>query len=279
MDYTDSDVLIIDNASKNNPFKEIQGDRVHVICNKKNLGYSGGNNIGLKYALENNYQYSWVLNPDIEIESNTLELLLETMKQNSKIAAVGPRICDKVKRNEIYSDGGILNSKSFSAWHLNSGLNIHDVDQIDNRSEPDYVNGSCILIRNKALSDIGLFYEKFFMYYEETEWCWRAKTKGYTISINKNAVVYHERSKKEHFFHYYLTRNRSVLSRIITGDRNWAKIRVKDLLKETKNNFFLKEKTPYLFDQLKGAIAGYVININGYKDSIQIEDSKVKMID
>jgi GT2 family glycosyltransferase len=80
----------------------------NLILNGKNLGYAGGNNIGIKKALKDDADFIWLLNPGIRVEKEALPRLLETILSDKSIAAVGPRICSRLNENEIFSDGGVV---------------------------------------------------------------------------------------------------------------------------------------------------------------------------
>nr|WP_320194060.1 glycosyltransferase family 2 protein [uncultured Desulfobacter sp.] len=214
-------ILVIDNNSTDNS-KEILTQSIplqYLLLNQKNLGYAGGNNIGIKKALSDNADYVWILNPDIRVETDTLRILVEHARKKRGVAAVAPRICNRKNKYTIYSDGGILNiEKGFQTSHLNKNKYICDVnDNIESR-EVDYVNGSCILIDLSYLDHIGFFREDFFLYFEETEWCLRAINLGFKLESVYKTKCFHRSSSKNFRYFYYMTRNRIYLS--IIANRN-----------------------------------------------------------
>jgi len=216
--YKNFDVFIMDNNSTDNSKKLLKNSipKANLILNEVNLGYAGGNNIGIKKAIENGADFVWILNPDIRIEEDTLKIIITTISKNEKIAAVGPRICQRDNKKIIYSDGGIFRvAEGLKTGHLNSGKNINDVEEIISSRSVDYINGSCILIRVAAIKEIGYMREDFFLYFEETEWCYRARMKGKVLLTTNEAVVYHQESKKKSTYYFYMTRNRIYLSRIL----------------------------------------------------------------
>jgi len=215
--YKNFETIIIDNHSTDESVEKLRPytRSITFIRNKKNLGYAGGNNIGIDIAIDKQADYVWILNPDIRPTTETLSILIETMEQDISIAAIGPRICYRDKTNTIYSDGGfIIPEKGFLVIHKNHNKNINEISE-NEITEVDYVNGSAILIRVKTLQDIGKFREDFFLYYEETEWCLRAKRHGWHIVNNNDAVVYHKSSTKGILYHYFMARNRILLAKIL----------------------------------------------------------------
>ncbi|MBK6903850.1 MAG: glycosyltransferase family 2 protein [Saprospirales bacterium] len=128
-----------------------------LILNQKNLGYAGGNNVGIKIAIKNGADFIFIVNPDIRLENNTIPMLVEWMESNPRLASVGPRICFRDNPELIYSDGGIVEpERGYATWHLHFGKKIGEV-QSQKYTDVDYVNGSAILLRTEALKHIGPF--------------------------------------------------------------------------------------------------------------------------
>lgn len=211
-------ILVIDNNSTDNSTKILSNyiPKANLILNKKNLGYAGGNNIGIRQAINAGAEYVWILNPDIRVEKNTLNVLLDTIGRDNKIAAIGPRICDRRNKEIIFSDGGILDvEKGFKTGHLNNGKKIDNIDKNIKFKEIDYVDGSCFLINLSCIEHIGILKENFFLYFEETEWCLRAKNQGWKLLAVYETRCFHLPSTKKFRYFYYMTRNRIYLSILI----------------------------------------------------------------
>jgi hypothetical protein len=214
--YPSIELLVVDNDSNSNDKNSLT---IHIqphqlILNDKNNGYAGGNNIGVKKAIENGCEYVWILNPDIRIDKNTLPLLIETLKADENIAAVGPRICFRNEPSKIYSDGGIIHKeRGFETLHKNTNKYNYEIENQPEILQVDYVNGSTFLARTNVFKTIGLMLEDFFLYFEETEWCLRATKNNYKLLVNTNALAYHTSSKKGKLYSYYMTRNRILLAK------------------------------------------------------------------
>ncbi|MHB1148660.1 MAG: glycosyltransferase family 2 protein [Lutibacter sp.] len=261
--YIGIQILVVDNNSfekEKNLLKTSLKDNV-VIFNSYNLGYAGGNNIGIKKAMAENAAYIWLLNPDIQITESTLPILLETIQSNKNIAAVGPRICYRDKKTKIYSDGGIIiKEKGFFTAHLNYDKNIEDTIASTAIVNVDYVNGSVMLLSVPVIRKIGLMLEDFFLYFEETEWCLRASKNNYSLLTNTNAIAYHTSSIKGALYKYYMTRNRILLAKY-EKEFYWKTIGVVGKL--ISINFIREARKLKLSQATKASIKGFLAGLFG----------------
>ena len=117
------------------------------------------------------------------------------MKRQS-IAAIGPRICFRNDKKKIFSDGGRVDPTRATSYHEHSTEYIDDHPASKLHYDIDYVDGSAILMQTSAVRKTGLFREDFFLYFEETEWCMRAKRLGWNLAVNTRSVVYQRPSPK-----------------------------------------------------------------------------------
>ncbi len=161
-----------------------------VIKNKDNYGYAGGNNVALRYILDNNLsEYSLILNPDAVVEKKLLKKLTPLI-MNNKIGIVGPLMYRYSSYNQKIAQyaGGDLNM-----WTLEEkiyGRFVKDGGQF-NKKFVDKVTGSCMLVDNKMLVNIGLFDEQYFLLWEDMDLCQRARQAGYKILFNPQAKFWH----------------------------------------------------------------------------------------
>lgn len=211
-------LYIVDNNS-------LDGDALGRLCDTlslkyiktlKNGGYAYGNNIAIKQALDDGKKYFLLLNPDINISSNTIQALLDKLKSNKDLQMIGPRICDKHNKELIYSDGGILTP--LRTWDSHIHYNEIKSDITNNKpfiTDIDYINGAAIMFKKEVIDTIGLMREDFFMYYEETEWCYRLKKHPQCkIGVLTSYEAYHQMSPKGDFYQYYTIRNRIYFFRM-----------------------------------------------------------------
>lgn len=218
------DVVVVDNASTDGTPAQVRAafPNTIVIENKANLGFAAGNNVGLRYAQTHGYDYALLLNNDTEVAPDLLDRLVEAAESDERIAAVGPIIYYHAAPNRIWSAGGSID------WQR--GICRMRGEEEDCGQYParivDFVTGCAMLIRITALSRIGLLDERFFMYFEETEWCVRASRAGYVCYFTPAARVWHKiplnaRFDRE-YLAYYMTRNRLLFLRATNaGWRTW----------------------------------------------------------
>lgn len=259
-DYDNFKILVIDNFSSKNDQSHLitQIPTENLLLNKENSGYAGGNNIGIEKAIKENAQYIWLLNPDIRVEKTALPILLGTLKKDSALAAVGPRIIHRKNRKLIFSDGEFFSFNDCSTQHKNFNLRTCEVlPTID--YDINYIDGSSILLNIEALKKLGKLSEEYFLYFEETDWCFRARKNNWKLAVNSNAVVYNLTSPKEKIFHYYMSRNKLVFAKKFHP--NFKKIRlllIEQVGEEIKNRLRGKYFKPFFRSRLKGLISGLI---------------------
>lgn len=178
-----AEILVVDNGSTDNSLQLIKSQypEVKVIENKKNLGFATGNNIGIKYAIKQKASAVLLLNQDTVASKGFLPPLIKNQAD-----IVAPAIRFKRNRKWVYDLGGKVN------WWL--GRTTHYESSRKNLKTPpiDYVSGCCILIRQPVLEKIGLLDERFFLYFEDVDFCLRAKEAGFKIGVEPKAVIKHK---------------------------------------------------------------------------------------
>lgn len=253
-------VLVLDNDSKPediNRLKQRIPDK-NLVLNYKNLGYAGGNNIGIQLSIEKGADFVWLLNPDIRVERETLPALLEMITSKPGIAAVGPRIRSRINKNEIFSDGGVIfYDERCHADLLNYDLLV-DENPPSINFEIDYVDGSCILINVEAIKSIGLLPNEYFLYFEETDWCAKAKRKGWELGINSFVNAFNLKSPKNATYAYYYFRNRLIFARKYHPEYRKVYWYYSKLISiRIWNRFRYGRKDPFLKWEVKGLFAAY----------------------
>ncbi|ADV46665.1 glycosyltransferase family 2 protein [Nitratifractor salsuginis] len=163
---------------------ELNNNPLILIQAGENGGFAAGNNIGIKYALaKNDFEYIWLLNNDTVIEENSLSSLVNyASKNNLGISGSTLLYYDNPKMVQAY--GGTIN-KFF-------GTSKHILDQDEIEKKLDYVVGASFLISKKVIHKIGLLPEEYFLYYEETDYCFNARNNDFKLGVCVDSKVYHK---------------------------------------------------------------------------------------
>jgi len=211
LDYPDFEVLAIDNDPGHRLGDLVFNYKITKITNAENLGFSGGNNAGIKYALEHGADYILLLNNDTVIKPDFLKILVEAGEKDEKIGVLGPLIY-KLGTNELHFAGGKIN------WLYTKANHITNLEfKIRNSEFSDYITGACLLIKRKVVEKIGLMPEDYFLYFEDAQWCLKARRAGFFCKVVKEAKISHKVSKntQEYSFSYiyYQYRNGLILAK------------------------------------------------------------------
>lgn len=202
-------ILVVDNGSKDNSLEFIsdQFPSVEIIKNEQNLGFAGGNNRGIKFALDNSAEYIFLLNPDTTINRNTVKNLLEIIESDKKIGIVGMKVYSM--DNKIWSCGGEIDKKRFTGGLIGFGEKDHGL--YDKEKEVDFISGAAMFVKREVFENIGPFPRDYFLYYEDVDFCLRAKKAGFKIYFTPHSIVYHDWSsiigKKSPMKEYFMARN------------------------------------------------------------------------
>lgn len=176
-------IIIIDNGT-GEKFDIPSG--IHLIRLPKNVGFAAGVNTGIKYALSvKNINYLLILNNDVVLPKN---LLIKFINLNPDIAGPVLKFLSSDKK-WVYDFGGRINWWTGRTYHRHS--NNLAIQQFNNLNT-DYVSGTCMLVKKDVFEKIGLFNEKFFFYFEDVDFCVRAKKADFTVRVITDAVVYHK---------------------------------------------------------------------------------------
>ena len=220
--YDNFEVILIDNGSKEKfqiPNSKFPNLRFTQIFNDLNLGFAGGNNQGIKIALDppagGRADYVLLLNNDTTVESDFLNKLVEVAEKNKEAGIFGPMTyfydSRTDERKTICSAGGRI-IKHFTRGTL-IGYKEIDSGQYGQLGEVDYISGACLLIKREVIEKIGLISEDYFLYYEDGDWCLRARREGYQCLFVPSAKIYHKvsRSSSEFSFPYIYYHSRNGL--------------------------------------------------------------------
>ncbi len=191
-DYSNLEVIIVDNNSTDGSFKIAKNHfaKFHFIKNSQNIGFAGGNNVAIKFALEKMADYIFLLNNDALIKNDTISKLVKTAERNEKIGLLSPLIY-KNKTNKIWFAGGKINWLQMRTEHTSNKLL---------KNKPlltSYITGCAMLIKKEVFKKIGLLDEDYFLYYEDADFSYRARKNGFKVAVLPSAIAYHFEKSNE----------------------------------------------------------------------------------
>lgn len=207
----DLQVAVVDNNSSDKSVSKIRilFHSVFLIKNSKNLGWAGGNNVGIRYALKRNADCVLLLNNDVKIDRDSIQCLVKKLYSKKNVGIVGPKTYKKDNSSIIADAGGVIDKNRY--FGINRGNDEVDMGKYDGLSMVDFISGSAMLIKNDVFKKIGYFDERFFLYYEDVDFCVRARKAGFLSMFVPESVMRHEfgRTTKigSPLHNYYTTRN------------------------------------------------------------------------
>ena len=211
--YKNVEIIVVDNNSDDGIDEAIKKfAEVDFIQNQENLGYTGGNNMGIKRALYKKADYVFILNPDTVIEKRSIENLVKVADKGDG-GICGPKILFGDKET-IWYGGGIIDLDNILGIHR--GMDEKDKGQYDRVEETEFVSGAAMFIKAQVFNKIGFFDNQYFLYLEDMEFCFRAKKEGVGIIYIPQAIVYHKNAKStglgSPLQDYYISRNRLLFA-------------------------------------------------------------------
>ncbi len=188
---------------KNNNFVELNEENIDndnyncnivLIKNKENYGYAGGNNRGIQLALnDNDMENVWILNNDTVVQPDTLIEILNKKNTSDEYGIIGSRLVRLDDKHSVQGIGGLVHNYFFTTKEIGRQFNIEDeIDEDKFEKKIDYVIGASFFVTKDCLKKNGFLCEDYFLYYEEIDYCNRAKENGYKIGIASKSIVFHE---------------------------------------------------------------------------------------
>ena len=209
----DMEVIVVDNASKEDEASVISEKcpQVKVIRSEQNIGFAGGNNLGIKEAKG---KYILLINNDTFFKEFNIDALIERLESSDKIGIVCPKLRFAWGNNPIQYVGYTPLS-SITVRNQAIGFGEEDYGQYNTAHPTPYAHGAAMLIKREALEIVGLMPECYFLYYEEIDWSMMFARAGYDIWYDPACTVYHKESQttgqNSPLRIYYITRNRLLL--------------------------------------------------------------------
>jgi hypothetical protein len=221
------DIIVLDNASTDGSQEAIRRayPDVSLLPLTDNRGYAGNNNAGVAAALDAGADWVLVLNEDVEVAPDCVERLVATGESDPRVGMVGPLIYHHSEPERIQSAGVELGSW-WESHHL--GKDEADRGQFAEPRPVQALSGCALLVRAAAIRDVGPLDERFFYYYEETEWCLRIGRRGWVLLNEPGAHVWHKGVQRDYqpspSVTYYNTRNHFLMmSKLNAPAGAWVK--------------------------------------------------------
>jgi len=255
--------IVVDNGSSDGSLEalnKITNFTFRAIALKENSGFVGGNNIGIKAALEDGADFVLLLNNDTLVDRSLIRELVKAADKNKEAGVLAPKIYfapgfefhkdrypKSVLGKVIWFAGGVIDWNNL--YGSNFGVDDVDRGQFDEEREIDFATGCAMFIRKKVLKKVGLLDERYFAYLEDVEFCQRVKSAGWTVLYAPLGYLWHKVSRTSgsgsNLNDYFLTRNRPLFGmeyaslrtkialireslRFLVSGRKWQKIGVRD---------------------------------------------------
>ena len=259
------ETLVVDNGSTDGTDEELSEYRLpnmgyRFLETGSNLGFAGGNNVGIKDAIKRGSDYVLLMNNDLILSKDLLVQLVKAAEWDKKIGLLSPKMYfargyefhkDRYQQSELgrvfWYAGGIIDRDNVYTFHR--GVDEVDHGQYDDQVETDTASGACVLIRREVVKDIGYLREKYFLYWEDADYSERARRAGWKVVYTPATFLWHKVSQASgigsHLNDYFLTRNRLDFGlryarprtkaalikesvKHLLGGRKWQKIGTRD---------------------------------------------------
>lgn len=225
--YSNYSIIVVDNASTDGSYNELEkiNEKFILLKSEKNLGFSGGNNIGIKYALQQGADYIMLLNNDTLVEPDFLNIMIDTTKSSDNLGIVGCKMMYYPQSDTIWYGGGYIDWNKYSGVHENQG---NRDSQKDNIREVTFLTGCCMLIKRSTVEKVGYLSEEYFMYLEDLDYCAKVLDNNLKIIYNPEAKIYHKVSastggEESSFAIKWGTRNRFVFFKKYSKSKSFIK--------------------------------------------------------
>lgn len=226
--YPSFHVALVDNGSQDGTPDAVRQafPDVTVIVNDRNLGFAAGNNVGIQHALAAGAEYVFLLNNDTTVDPQMLGRLVDVAESDPTIGITGPTMLYLDAPETIWCAGNRIDWSTGSTERLRADMPVASVEQLAYQ-DVDFITACAVCIKRAVFADVGLLDERFFMYYEETDWFARAAAAGWRTVYVPSARMWHKVSATigatSPLTDYYMIRNRYLfLGRNLAGARRIA---------------------------------------------------------
>ncbi len=208
--YPNLETIVVDNGSLNecNDIFKSHLPTVKVISSTQNLGFAGGNNLGIKSSTGG---FLFFINNDTVLTDGLVEALISRFKISDNVGGVSPKI-KYFDSKEYVQYAGFTEVNSWTGRNETIGKNQLDSDAFNKPHQTPYLHGAAMMIKREVIEKVGLMHEEYFLYYEELDWCSHIRKSGYSLWYEPTGLIYHKESasvgKMSPLKIYYETRGR-----------------------------------------------------------------------
>ncbi len=189
--YPNFEVVVVDNGSEDGSFELAKSyfSKAHFILNEANLGFSAGNNVGIRFSLERLAEYVLLLNNDVEVEEDFLTKLVYKMESSPSTGIISPVIFNGYNKR-VWFAGGKIHWLRMKTAH---DQRIHSEEYLSS----EFISGCAMLVRDDVFKKVGLLDKDYFLYWEDVDFSVRARNAGFSMGVLTSSWVYHfERSER-----------------------------------------------------------------------------------
>ena len=216
--YPNLETIVVDNGSRDDSVEAFRQrfPAISVIATSENLGYAGGNNVGLRHALANNTDYVLLLNNDTIVDPNIIVAFIAATAAAPGGGMFAAKIYYHAEPRKLWYAGAYL-EKRLHSIHIGEGQ-VDNGNDYSSMVETEFASGCALFVKTSVVREIGLLDERFFLFYEEVDWCYRAKRAGHKSFLVPEAKVWHKASasfggERSALARYFVKRNSLLFAR------------------------------------------------------------------
>lgn len=189
---TGTEIVVLDNTHDTKSQEDLVRNfpKVKLITNFQNKGFAGGNNPGIRHALNSRASHILLINPDAIVHSQFLKRLINSLNKHADAGLIAPALEHKEKNQTMFGLEGYMDWKKAQARHVN----LEKILKSHKLRKAEFVSFACALIKAEVFQKIGFLDEGYFMYLEDVDFCLRAREAGFDIFLDPSVIVYHQTS-------------------------------------------------------------------------------------
>ena len=227
VEYPEHEIVLVDNGSQDGSAERLQAEfpEVRVLRNAQNLGFPGGNNVGIRDALERGTDYLLLLNNDTIVSADFLTRLVSVAEAGSAVGLVNPKIYFLEPPDRLWHGGARY--RSWWSFPKIVGVGKQDDGSYGDTKEVPFTTGCALLIKSEVLRKVGLLAEEYFLGFEDLDFSLRARRAGYKTIYAGNAAIWHrsayvtQKNLGKPVKDFYYFRNTVLVARKFMLRRYW----------------------------------------------------------